>query len=795
MKYGKHILIVAVLVVIVCFTAGCALGKDGAQNEKPPVPAAPYADSYGSEAVLYFPFDEEQGKAVFDKSPAKRGAFIVQGNLLSSPAYQSAAVEPQRTTRSAVNGRALYFDGYSEQISIPAQTFSLGGNAFTVDVCVAPRSFLWAAPQSAREDWAVQVIAGQFSRKNKTGFMLGITKFGYWVFGFGTGKEWVNVYNSAKSTCLSTYEWNHLTAVFNGNEGYAEIYLNGISAAKVSVPVGSSVAKANVPFLVGSSNEPEYSGQSEITRFNGVMDELKIYGLAKPVGAIRTHHEGLFGYNGMRAEYEDIAPLATRLAHDKFRPAYHAVPPANWMNEPHALFCYNDKWHLFYQYNVTGPYWRQISWGHWVSDDGMATWRSVKEAIIPTEGTPAPDGIWTGGMAYDTNGLPVLFFTAGDDSRPFNNSNQHIGIARAADYSDPDLTEWIIDDTLAVVQTGEMGVAGEFRDPQVQKIGSTYYMLVGGAVNENGKQRGMAHVFTSDGDFHKWEYRGELFVPASYKSEYGTVWEMPNIARLPDENGKLTDKYIFLFSPQHGDNDVWYYIGDFNTKTCRFTPDFPDAKLLDYGNNVFTGPTLFTDPQTHKVYITGITQDARGDEEHCAAGWAHSASCVRELKLLSGNVLGVFPAGLDNLASESAVGFNELDATQAAQRLQEVQSDFLRITYRIRLNGATRAGFRLKVNNNEYAELSFTRSEMRMNTTRFSSGARADVGGELKNDGTMQGVIYVDKASIEAFACDRAVITAFAYGTGTGIVPFGEGGQAAFGITVDVLSPPQRQAY
>ncbi len=795
MRYVKHIIIFAVLASVLCFAAGCAFGEKDEQIPAPPSGAAPYRDSYGSEAVLYFPFDEESGRVVFDASPEKRGAFTVNGSLLSSPAYQTAAIMPQRTTRSAVSGSALHFDGYSENISVPAQKFSLGGDAFTIDVCVAPRSFLWAAPQSSREDWPIQVILGQFSRKDKTGFMLGITKFGYWVFGFGTGTEWINVYNPAKSTCLSTYEWNHLTAVFNGKEGYAEIYLNGNSVASVTVPIGSSVAKSNTAFLVGSGNEPEYSGQSEITRFNGAMDELKIYGVAKPRGAVRTHHEGLRSINGMRAEYEDIAPLYGRLEHDKFRPEYHAVPPANWMNEPHALFSYKDKWHLFYQYNVTGPYWRQISWGHWVSDDGMATWRSVKEAIVPTEGTPAPDGIWTGGMAYDQSGLPVLFFTAGDDSRPYNNSNQHIGIARAADYSDPDLTEWIIDPTLAVVQTAEMGVAGEFRDPQVQKIGSVYYMLVGGAKNENGSQRGAAHVLTSDGDFHKWEYRGELFVPESYKKEYGTVWEMPNIARLPDENGKLTDKYIFLFSPQHGDNDVWYYIGDFDSASCRFIPDFPDAKLLDYGNNVFTGPTLFTDPQTHKVYITGITQDARGDEEHCAAGWAHSASCVRELKLLSGNVLGVTPAGLEGLAGESVAGFNGLDAARAAQRLQEVQSDFLRITYRIKLNGATRAGFRLKTVGNEYAELSFTRSEMRMNTTRFSSGARADVGGELYNDGTVQGVIYIDKASIEAFACERAVITAFAYGTGTGIVPFSEGGQATFDITVDVLSPPNRQAY
>ena len=153
---------------------------------------------------------------------------------------------------------------------------------------------------------------------------------------------------------------------------------------------------------------------------------------------------------------------------------------------------------------------------------------------------------------FDGEGRPVLLITAGDDSRPYNNSNQNVALAVAKDYSDPCLTEWEIGD-YAVVQTSQMGTAGEFRDAQAFGIGNERYMVVGGASDG----RGTAHVFKTTSDaLTDWQYMGQLFTPSVYKSEYGTVWEMPNLVPLPYEDGRQSGKYLFVFSPQHGDNDV-----------------------------------------------------------------------------------------------------------------------------------------------------------------------------------------------------------------------------------------------
>lgn len=75
------------------------------------------------------------------------------------------------------------------------------------------------------------------------------------------------------------------------------------------------------------------------------------------------------------------------------------------MNEPHAPFYYNGKYHLFFQFNLTGPYFRNICWGHLVSDD-MVNWTPLKEVITPEAGTVAPDGVWSAAPRWTRTAIP-----------------------------------------------------------------------------------------------------------------------------------------------------------------------------------------------------------------------------------------------------------------------------------------------------------------------------------------------------------------------------------------------------
>lgn len=148
--------------------------------------------------------------------------------------------------------------------------------------------------------------------------------------------------------------------------------------------------------------------------FSGLIDEVKLQNKALTGQEILTEYESVKTLHGGTVPLipnEDIDEDPSVFEGDQHRPQYHAMPPQNWMNEAHAPIYYNGQYHLFYQHNPQGPYWHQIHWGHWVSDD-MVHWENVRPALAPEAGILDPDGAWSGSAAYDRNGNPVLFYTA-----------------------------------------------------------------------------------------------------------------------------------------------------------------------------------------------------------------------------------------------------------------------------------------------------------------------------------------------------------------------------------------------
>lgn len=135
-----------------------------------------------------------------------------------------------------------------------------------------------------------------------------------------------------------------------------------------------------------------------------------------------------------------------------------------------------------------------------------------------------------------------------------------------------------------------------------------------------------------------WKYMGPVYEMENQPMTYGTSWELPIIVPLTNEAGTLT-KYIFMISPAPAglaDNKVYYFLGDFDVETGKFTPDESfdnDPALLDYGCNVFTGPSVFVDPQSGDTCVFSIMQDQRTGAEEGAAGWAEVGINARGLRM------------------------------------------------------------------------------------------------------------------------------------------------------------------
>lgn len=442
------------------------------------------------ELLLHLKFDEGSGLTVKDAAGKLPDTELNYG--LAHAAYMPSQ-EPQWRSEGIAGG-CLLLDGTSTYLSYNRNDLTVSGPKLTVQVWVAPRMFEWDDPHAADNGTdAPTGIVSQSNKANKQGFLLGYERFGRLTFQVGTGEEWLTVWSNGDN--LQRYAWNLVTATFDGEKGEMCLYLNGALVASRSVPKGAEIAPAGrAGLLVGRNGEAERLTAGFLNVKSGYIDELKLYAAALTAEEIGTYFQSVT----VPAINFDEIWLQNLLQADYTRTQFHAGPYQFWINEPHAPVYYNGMYHLFYQANMTGSYWRNICWGHFVSED-MVNWRPIREAIVPTEDSVVPDGVWSGGAALDKNGVPLLFFTAGNDAYADTEgliSNQNIGVAYPADLSDSELTEWKICKELAVVQQPGQGRRGEFRDPSIWHEGELWCMLIcSGSTTSNG---GTALLYTSD---------------------------------------------------------------------------------------------------------------------------------------------------------------------------------------------------------------------------------------------------------------------------------------------------------
>jgi beta-fructofuranosidase len=714
------------------------------------------------EALLaYWPFDEEGGSEAQDQVSGLKDSIEY---IFNSPRY-TAPADPQR--RVGIRGNALLFDGFSTWLRRSVDRIGKPGEALTIEAWVAPRSFEYG------QENRLSAIVNQHDREKREGYILGVYRHGSWSLQLGLHGEWVEVW--AEESPLPLYSWSYVAATFDQASSTAKLYLNGKEVASLYTPVNAPIASSAQDLMIGRNNQALILDDAyPLHHFDGLIDEVKIYKRALSAAEIESAFQRYLIPHGGKLPaipFEELQLDRSLLAMDRHRPQYHVSPPAHWMNEPHAPIYFNGQYHLFYQNNPRGPFWHQIHWGHWVSED-MVHWRDLPNALTPEKDAVDPDGDWTGSACYDENGLPVLFFTAADDRE---HPNQRVGLARStfAEDGDNDLIRWTKHPEPVVVQKEGMGRIGEFRDPFVWKEDELWYMLVGSGTDGEG---GTSWAYTSR-NLTDWEFKGPFYISDYAKYPYlGPIWELPVLLPLGKDKAGC-DKHLFLISPvgEGADVEVFYWIGTFDKEAFRFLPDQEAPQLIDVGDFHFTGPSGMVDPRTGRNILFTITQGIRHPKLQTAAGWAHNGGLPVSLFLRDDGRLGVEPIEeLQSLRGRKLASFADKSADEANSLLRDAKGDMLEILLELEPETAGQYGIKVRRSPDGEEEtllyfdalastLNVDRMKATLDPMEMSKGIQGG-GLELKGE-SLRLHIYLDRSMIEAYANGLKSLTTRTYPT------------------------------
>ncbi|MFG3246358.1 GH32 C-terminal domain-containing protein [Streptomyces sp. NPDC048187] len=746
-------------------------------------------------------FDERTGAIARE---AVSGSAIPVEYVFNDARYKPDS-DPVR--RRGVRGRALYFDGYSTCVTAEGPGKLDLADGMTIGVWIAPYAYEHGI------DGKPQALVNQHDPGARTGFLLGLRRFGQIVFQLGFGTDMIEVKGDVGQPAAKG-RWSHVTATYDPAAHQLRLYLDGGLIGTAATPDRAPEPAPGEPLLIGKHNRPTLlNGEFHANMYMGLMDSLAIRpGALDDATAQREHAEKVAALPGHRVPRPDLAPHRSRFDGDRHRPQFHMLPPWHWMNEPHAPVYFKGKYHIFYQHDPLGPFWGQIHWGHAVSTD-MVHWRDLPIALAPAADSAGPDGIWSGSACVDGDRGPVLFFTGGDDRLPYR---QRTGIAVSTYRTDgdTDLPTWTmrsepVTEAPANLLAGPgTAWAENFRDPFVWEEDGVWYQLVGsGIVDYDGaqvtrKHGGTALLYTARRPEGPWIYQGPLHWNDLAKvPEPGEVWELPVLLPLPGPGGRRTGKHILLICPwwegfnPNAVKHTYYWIGTFDKREHRFVPDHEKPREFDFGEH-FTGPSGFVTPDGRSV-VFSITQDRRTEQQHAQSGWAHNAGMPVSVSLRQDGTLGVEPiAEAAGLRGPRLARIRHASVAEANRRLAGVSGDLLDIHAVIEPRGARTITLAVRAcaDGTEQTLLTYDTDERRFLIDRGRSSLDPDVrkgvhGGSVELDGGLLTLrVLLDRSMLEAYVNGTHSITSRVYPTredATGLRLTAEGGSARV-VSLDV---------
>ena len=514
-----------------------------------------------------------------------------------------------------VIGSAWRSDGFSSYLESSLLLDARAG--FTLSLWVALESY-----PSDREVPVRDLLPSSFAQQalGDAGFDLHIDAFGRWGLRVATAD---GVLRLPAPERFPLRQWVHLVARVNPGSGAVDLFQDGKRVSTATGKPGTSLRLAATPFRLAVPAVEAQILDFKINRLNGAFDLVAVY--AEPLSDAQLAQlpgpvVGTVPDAGPSLQVPD-----SRFAGDALRPRVHAMPAANWTNEPHGLTRVGDAWHMFYQRTPNGPFKTLMHWGHMTSRD-LVTWEHLPDALWPELQSDTfgfdMKGIWSGHVITD-GGKAFAFYTSVNHGDRIAASNPGIAMAISEDAQ---LRDWRKVGPIVNSQ----GVR-DFRDPFLWKDGDTWHMIIGAALDTGGGLQ--YHVLKAGEQGARWQVQQRFADPGFRLLDPGSeIWEMPVFERLSDQVWILVVNPIGGKFSKYGDlaTRAVYWTGEWTGGV--FKPFLRDPKNLDLVPG-HLAPTVGRAADGRPRAI-GIIDERRTPRAQERAGWAHTFSLPRVWSLL-----------------------------------------------------------------------------------------------------------------------------------------------------------------
>lgn len=309
--------------------------------------------------------------------------------------------------------------------------------------------------------------------------------------------------------------------------------------------------------------------------------------------------------------------LHTKLQYDLHRPAYHFMPPSAWMNDINGALFWKGRYHIFYQHNPEGAYWKWMQWGHASSAD-LVHWVHHPIALTPTPDGPDRDGCFSGGALVSKEGVPTLIYHGVPEGTCIATSEDDLLLCWAKHPANP---------VIRVPKPGEPG-HGKYvvYDPCAWRDGDTYFALIGNRVPW---QEGDATSLFKSADLVDWEHVGPFYASDRLWTDAEEDCAVPDF--FP-----LGDRHMLLFCSHL--QGTQYYLGYYDG--CRFRPE--SHGWMSWPGGQLGGPRTLLDAKGRRLFFDWIWE-LRGVERERASGWSGVMTIPRALSLADDGTLRIEP--------------------------------------------------------------------------------------------------------------------------------------------------------